>query len=478
MKKFIILIFLFISSIGTIGCAKEETSDMAVFSEIEDDQTIISPDLIGQDIYDALEEEWSAWNEKEEMEKLLSSHMPGACYRGFETLEECEEFLGFSLYNPLENSKFEKGSYVGMPVGYNDAPRFYVNFYGENAEQVNWIFVDSGYRDGDIRITVSAEISTEMAAQAGEAEEVLITQSEEENFVASTALFTRELVTYHIRVIGEPTQKDEVKETLEKVLSYYDVSENPVPEPEEAANAEETQENKPSLLDFLRIACLPVGQTMYVWGGGWNEEDTGAGIEAVTLGVSPAWADFAEQQDTSYNYKETKNQIHDGLDCSGYIGWAVYNVLETVNGKDGYVLSSTKMAEEFANRGLGEYIPAQEMRHWQAGDIMSMKEHVWTVVGMCDDGSVLLLHSSPPGVSFCGTELADGSKSMAVLLAEQIMGTYYPEWYRRFPKCAVPQLYVTESSAMRWSREVLSDEEKIAEMSAEEVSSLLLEKCE
>jgi len=230
---------------------------------------------------------------------------------------------------------------------------------------------------------------------------------------------------------------------------------------------------KTSLFGFLQIAMQPVGKTMYVWGGGWNEEDTGAGVEAVTLGVSPAWAEFAAKQDGTYDFRETRYQIHDGLDCSGYVGWAVYNVLESESGKEGYVLSSTKMAEDFASRGLGDYIPAKEMTHWQAGDIMSMKGHVWIAVGMCEDGSVLLLHASPPGVSFCGTELADGSKSKAVLLAEQVMQTYYPEWYVKFPECARPHSYLINSSAMRWNREVLDDEEGLAGLSAEEVISVL-----
>lgn len=249
----------------------------------------------------------------------------------------------------------------------------------------------------------------------------------------------------------------------------------PTPEPTKAPTSTPTPEpeEKKSIRGFLQTAILPVGQTMYVWGGGWNEEDTGAGMEAVTLGVSPAWAEFAAKQDAAYDYKKTRYQIHDGLDCSGYVGWAVYNVLETENGKAGYVLSSTKMAEEFASRGLGEYIPAKEMSRWQAGDIMSMQGHVWIAVGMCEDGSVLLLHASPPGVIFCGTELADGSKSLAVSLAEQVMQTYYPEWYAKFPECARPHSYLTKSSAMRWSREVLNDEEGLAGLSAEEIISVL-----
>lgn len=228
-----------------------------------------------------------------------------------------------------------------------------------------------------------------------------------------------------------------------------------------------------SILDFLRIAAQPVGSTMYVWGGGWNEADTGAGIEAVTLGVSPQWAAFAAQQGSGYDMNGTRYQIHDGLDCSGYVGWAVYNVLETENGRPGYVMSSTKMAKTYADMGLGTYIPAEEITDWQAGDIMSMQGHVWIVVGQCDDGSVLFLHASPPGVMFSGTKKADGSESQATALAEQLMRDYFPDWYARFPESARPHSYLMDSSAMRWSTDILSDYEGLREMTAEEVAAMI-----
>lgn len=228
-----------------------------------------------------------------------------------------------------------------------------------------------------------------------------------------------------------------------------------------------------SILDFLEIAAAPVGSTMYVWGGGWNEADTGAGIEAVTLGLSERWAAFAKEQDSGYNYKDHRYQIHDGLDCSGYVGWAVYNVMETENGGKGYVSSSTGMAQALADRGLGEYISRENMDRWLPGDIMSMKGHVWISLGMCGDGSVLLLHSSPPGVIFCGTALADGSDSQAVKLAKTIMSTHYPDWYARYPDCSRPASYLEKSSAMRWNTNVLADEEGIRQMSAEQVVNLL-----
>lgn len=232
----------------------------------------------------------------------------------------------------------------------------------------------------------------------------------------------------------------------------------PLPEPETV-----------SILDFLTIATQPVGSTMYVWGGGWNEEDTGAGVEAVTLGISPQWSTFAALQDASYNYKDTRYQIHDGLDCSGYVGWAVYNIMETRDGNPGYVCASTQMSQALADRGLGEFIRAQDMTEWLPGDIMSMEGHCWIVAGMCDDGSVLLLHASPPGVIFCGTTLPDGSYSQAVALAERIMREQYPEWYSRWPNCSRPYSYLTDSSAMRWSDEMLDDKEGLRKMCADEV---------
>lgn len=244
---------------------------------------------------------------------------------------------------------------------------------------------------------------------------------------------------------------------------------------EESPGVSETTEDDASrsLLDFLKIAVQPVGSTMYVWGGGWNEADDGAGIEAVTIGVSSQWAEFAEKQNSSYDYKDTEYQIHDGLDCSGYVGWAVYNVLETENGREGYVLGATKMARNYADRGFGEYIPTEDLTQWLPGDIMSMNGHVWIVVGMCDDGSVLFLHASPPGVIFCGTNLADGTKSQAVKLAEEIMSTHYPDWYAKFPKCSRSYSYLTQSWAMRWSRDILSDNEGLTGMSADEIVALI-----
>lgn len=212
---------------------------------------------------------------------------------------------------------------------------------------------------------------------------------------------------------------------------------------------------------------------MYIWGGGWNEEDTGSGIESVTIGLSPTWAQFAAQQSSGYNHQNTRYQIHNGLDCSGYIGWLVYNTLHSNNGEPGYVCKATSMASTFSSYGWGSYIYAGDSSDFQPGDICSMSGHVWMCLGKCGDGSVLLVHSSPPGVRICGTLLSDGSSSQAVSLAESIMSTCYPDWYAKYPDCTANYSYLTSSSKMRWSSGTLSDAGSYQGMSAEDITAFL-----
>lgn len=228
----------------------------------------------------------------------------------------------------------------------------------------------------------------------------------------------------------------------------------------------------PSFDKLLKTAILPVGNTMYIWGGGWNEADDGPGIEAVTIGVSPRWGEYAKEQDASYNHHCTSYQIHDGLDCSGYIGWLMYNVMNTEDGKAGYVMYAHEMAQTFASYGWGEYRTSGD---YKPGDICSMSGHVWMCLGTCSDGSVLLIHSSPPGVRICGTKLPGGGKSEAVVLATDIMREHFKDWYERYPDCEVSDSYLTASVRMRWDTSILSDENHIQDMSGEQVAEYLFD---
>ncbi|MBR5329009.1 MAG: hypothetical protein IKV45_02245 [Firmicutes bacterium] len=217
---------------------------------------------------------------------------------------------------------------------------------------------------------------------------------------------------------------------------------------------------KRTLKCFLETALLPLGNTMYVYGGGWNEEDTGAGFEACSMGLSPLWKMFFEGQNADYDFREHLCGRQMGLDCSGYVGWVIYNTLETENGRPGYVMKARNMAKEFADRGWGSFCESASVMDYRPGDIMSGKDHVWIALGQCSDGSVLMLHASPPGVMISGTVTSQGrSQSEAVIMAGKIMSVLYPWWHEKYPCYLKGASYLTEYDQFRWDlhRGILTD---------------------
>lgn len=232
--------------------------------------------------------------------------------------------------------------------------------------------------------------------------------------------------------------------------------------------------------NLLLTALEPVGTTMYIYGGGWNEEDTAAGADAVTIGVSPVWKNFYEKQNSSYNYKQYDFRKDVGvkrlgLDCSGYVGWVIYNTLNTESGKDGFVTSARKIAASLSDKGWGQLAARGSFSDYQAGDIMSAScsdcAHVWICMGQCTDQSVVLLHSSPCGVMLSGTYTANGSKSSeAVALATEYMKKYYPDWISKYPRVERNTSYLSHYDRFRWELGIeLTDPDELTQMGAENV---------
>ena len=171
--------------------------------------------------------------------------------------------------------------------------------------------------------------------------------------------------------------------------------------------------------------------------------------------TSPQWKQFASLQDETYTEKKHRYEIENGLDCSGYVGWVIYNLFEQEPNKPGYVFKSSTVASEYSKKGWGDCLKNPDT--FLPGDIVSMIGHVWISLGMCDDGSVVVLHSSPPGVSICGTKLADGSDSEAIQLAKQYMELYFPEWQQKYPDRSVDYSYIENVSVLRWNATTLFD---------------------
>ena len=229
-----------------------------------------------------------------------------------------------------------------------------------------------------------------------------------------------------------------------------------------------------SVKNLIKTAFEPVGKVMYIYGGGWNEADDGAGKEAMTLGLSESLIKFTKNQNRSYNfkdydYKKDVNVIHKGLDCSAYVGWVIYNVL---NDGKGYMTNSYKMGTMLAEMGYGTVTSKENITEVKAGDIMcsscSCCKHTYISLGKCNDGSMLLLHSSPPGVQLSGTYTPNGSKnSDAVKLAEEYMKKYYIEWYNKYPENSRDTSYLTHYDKLEWS--ILSDDEGYRNMCPEKI---------
>ncbi len=220
--------------------------------------------------------------------------------------------------------------------------------------------------------------------------------------------------------------------------------------------------------NFLLTALEPVGTTLYVYGGGWNWQDTAADSAARSIGVSENWVRFFRSQDQSYDYKNTDaarsfypfgcwNQYHyHGLDCSGYVGWAVYNTVESASGNAGYVTFADRQAQLLAEKGLGSC--SGSVGTLLPGDVFSMKGHVWISLGTCSDGSVLILHSTPSpsrsGSKGGGVQISaiGSSGSEAARLAEKYMAACWPEWYGRYPiRICEPESYLSCVGHFTWS---------------------------
>ncbi len=228
-----------------------------------------------------------------------------------------------------------------------------------------------------------------------------------------------------------------------------------------------------TLKNLLQTALAPVGAALYVYGGGWDWQDEGAGPQARTLGVSSDWVRFFRAQDASYTYKNSdpthsyypygrfNEYYYAGLDCSGYLGWVLYNVFESESGRAGYVTGSTGFAASLAERGWGTRSQRVTVSDLRPGCIMSQNGHVWLSLGVCGDGSALILHSTPDGGPQLSALGSDRSCE-AWRLASAYMKTYCPDWSARYSaQLRNPAAYLSFSGGtaglFTWDETVLPD---------------------
>lgn len=227
--------------------------------------------------------------------------------------------------------------------------------------------------------------------------------------------------------------------------------------------------------EILQKAIEPLGSTLYVYGGCWNKEDTGTGPDALKLGLSPEWKEFYDANDGTYDFDKHRYEIHNGIDCTGLIGYACFQVFEDEYSDKGYVIQSGKMGDKYVEIFGGENVLNTEIKNYRPGDVMNKAGHVYFSIGKCEDGSLLLLHASPPALSFCGTVTPDGNEdSDAVRLAKKYMTKYYPETMERYPNMCMRKVeYLNEYNQYRWDRKIMQDPDGLDSKTPEEILQIL-----
>ena len=250
---------------------------------------------------------------------------------------------------------------------------------------------------------------------------------------------------------------------------------------------------KTTLKNFLTTALMPVGTALYVYGGCWDWQDDASSNQSITIGIPQEWVDFFQANDTTYHYKQKDasgshaNSVYTsnrgwnqyywaGVDCSAYVAWTTWNTLNAKDGefgKDGYVMSSTNMAYNFADYGWGTYDEGArvlnedgtiykdgdgdtyrlfDVADFKVGDIFSDNGHVWICLGVCEDGSMVFMHSTPStskdglgeggGIQISALDLQDRETCEAAELADYYMTTYYPQWAERYDAVTKGESYI------------------------------------
>ena len=205
---------------------------------------------VGQPIAEKLSQEWDEFDSMTKEQQCTSSKLWGVVDIQTDTWDDCEEAIGFTLYNPLETLDWlNKTGYFGMEHVDSQTPIAHVQVTA-NASQtadrkLGEVSVIAGYKDGDVRITLTETVSSSTESftigsvytgyatyeqdtvTTGSGIVVLIVTVNGTNNIGyydgdyfdSTAYWVKDNVFYALRVFGNETDKAEIQATLDKILA-------------------------------------------------------------------------------------------------------------------------------------------------------------------------------------------------------------------------------------------------------------------
>ena len=205
---------------------------------------------VGQSLADKLSQEWDEFDSMTKEQQRTSSKLWGVVDIQTDTWDDCEEAIGFTLYNPLETLDWlNKTGYFGMEHVDSQTPTAHVQATA-NASQtadrkLGEVSVIAGFKNGDVRITLTETVSSSTESftigsvytgyatyeqdtvTTGSGIVVLIMAVNGTNNIGyydgdyfdSTAYWVKDNVFYALRVFGNETDKTEIQATLDKILA-------------------------------------------------------------------------------------------------------------------------------------------------------------------------------------------------------------------------------------------------------------------
>ena len=239
---------------------------------------------------------------------------------------------------------------------------------------------------------------------------------------------------------------------------------------EDTGSNTQSPSSSKTVKNYLLGALQPVGKALYVWGGGWND--------ATRKGISPKWQEWYNSQNSSYNYRDyndlsTANRAK-GLDCSGFVGWAAYQVMQQKSGIGyGYTVVAEEVGSYYRSNGWGSILTQSSLANddWtlKPGDVGYNSGHTWIVIGQCSDKSVVIVHSTPQaGCQISGTSTPSGNyDSEAVALARKYMSKY--PGYTKYDYHTTSGNYIRNGNYLRWNRSTLGDPDGYMNKSASQI---------
>lgn len=135
--------------------------------------------------------------------------------------------------------------------------------------------------------------------------------------------------------------------------------------------------------------------------------------------------------------------------------------------------TSTDFPDYLKRKGFGTYQRVNGGT-FTPGDVVAIDGHVWMVIGMCSDGSVVIVHATPPVIQISGTVTPSGSKnSEAVQLAQAYMKNIF-RCGEQIQSVYRIKGYLNGVRRFQWYSSKLTDPDGLRNMSAEQVLAKII----